>query len=512
MRPVRLFMFCSRRLLVTSIEASPRCALLRHASSASRVAVSAPSCARRWHAVAAASSVGHAAPALRRLPTAADAEAELRAWADSAAGTSSSSKSALALSGKSLVLCVTALQLHEAAAVSQDPTKHTAHFPELVHSYLDALATHIFSRFNSVGKPSAAAVLFADVEASHIRPESLRIAVQYITHKAFRSSSSSATEHVGEGRVTCGAAAELAETLCAERDLELTLEATLALLAGHQISQVHLAAVAAKEVGTAATIAAMVPHVESTCHYVGHVVDLIAKPLNAPLAPALNLPPAKRDFWAQTARQLTSGLYVALLSAQSEVADAQLIKQMFRDLLRRVYGAEGGKFGVSRSLHYMLTVAVPCLLKSFAVVVDIMQQRHCATREKAVAKAVAAASKEEGGASAWPYRRSASASCSVSSRSKKSISAEMRGLAAAAGATNVGPSSEKMRRATLLVLLTAGVLYLISSRTNTLLAPTPSYLSAQRAPATEQTSDRDVMKTYTKLSAMAASATAPQLR
>ncbi|KAG5502653.1 hypothetical protein JIQ42_05722 [Leishmania sp. Namibia] len=510
MRSVQLSLACSCGLLLTSIDASPRFALPGHPIPASRIAVSALSCSRRWHTAAAAPSVGHVTPALRRLPTAADAEAELQAWVKSAAGTSSSATSALALSGKSLVLCVTALQLHEAAAVTQASTKSSTRFTELVHPYLSALAMHIFTHCNSSGKPSAAAVLYADVESSHIRPESLRIAVQYLAHKAFRSSSSSSPSvGDGESHVRCDTAAERAEALGAERDLELTLEATLALLAGHQISQVHLAAVAAKEVGTAATTAAMVPHVESTCHYVSHVVALISKPLPSTSAAAISLPPAKRDFWTQTAKQLTSELYVALLYAQSDCTDAQLIRQMFRGLLRRVYGAEGGKFGLSRSLHYMLTVATPYLLKSFTVIMGILQQQQCAAAERAAAKAVAAASKEGSSVSARTYCSSTTASSSASPRSKNSVCAKARGLVAAAAA----PSSEKMHRVTLLVLLVAGALYLVSSRTNPLSVAAPSSLSSQWTSATgEQTSDKEAMQTYTKLCAMAASATAPQLK
>ncbi|KAG5506794.1 hypothetical protein GH5_06009 [Leishmania sp. Ghana 2012 LV757] len=511
MRSVQLSLACSCGLLLTSIDASPRFALPGHPIPASRIAVSALSCSRRWHTAAAAPNVGHVTPALRRLPTATDAEAELQAWVKSAAGTSSSETSALALSGKSLVLCVTALQLHEAAAVTQASTKSSTRFTELVHPYLSALAMHIFTRCNSSGKPSAAAVLYADVESSHIRPESLRIAVQYLAHKAFRSSSSSSSPSVGDGEshVRCDTAAERAEALGAERDLELTLEATLALLAGHQISQVHLAAVAAKEVGTAAMTAAMVPHVESTCHYVSHVVALISKPLPSPSAADISFPPAKRDFWTQTAKQLTSELYVALLYAQSDCTDAQLIRQMFRGLLRRVYGAEGGKFGLSRSLHYMLTVAAPYLLKSFTVIMGILQQQQCAAAERAAAKAVAAASKEGSSVSARTYCSSTTASSSDSPRSKNSVCAKARGVVAAAAA----PSSEKMHRATLLVLLVAGALYLVSSRTNPLSVAAPSSLSSQRTFATEeQSSDKEAMKMYTKLCAMAASATAPQLK
>ncbi|KAG5480408.1 hypothetical protein LSCM4_06174 [Leishmania orientalis] len=508
MRSVQLSLACSCGLLLTSIDASPRFALPGHPIPASRIAVSALSCSRRWHTATAAPNVGHVTPALRRLPTAADAEAELQAWVKSAAGTSSSETSALALSGKSLVLCVTALQLHEAAAVTQASTKSSTRFTELVHPYLSALAMHIFTRCNSSGKPSAAAVLYADVESLHIRPESLRIAVQYLAHKAFRSSSSPSVGD-GESHVRCETAAERAEALGAERDLELTLEATLALLAGHQISQVHLAAVAAKEVGTAATTAAMVPHVESTCHYVSHVVALISKPLPSPSAAAISLPAAKRDFWTQTAKQLTSELYVALLYAQSDCTDAQLIRQMFRGLLRTVYGAEGGKFGLSRSLHYMLTVAAPYLLKSFTVVMGILQQQQCAAAERAAAKAVAAASKEGLSVSARTYCSSTTASSSDSPRSKNSVCAKARGVVAAAAA----PSSEKMHRVTLLVLLVAGALYLVSSRTNPLSVAAPSSLSSQRTFATEeQTSDKEAVQTYTKLCAMAASATAPQLK
>ncbi|KAG5480739.1 hypothetical protein CUR178_05874 [Leishmania enriettii] len=509
MRSVQLSLACSCGLLLTSIDSSQRFALTRHPIPASRIAVSALSCSRRWRTAVAAPSVGHVTPALRRLPTAADAEAELQAWIKSAAGTSSYATSALALSGKSLVLCVTALQLHEAAAVTQDSTKSSTRFTELVHPYLSALAMHIFTRCNSSGKPSAAAVLYADVESSHIRPESLRIAVQYLAHKAFRSSSSSPSVGDGESHIRCDTAAECAEALGAERDLELTLEATLALLAGHQISQVHLAAVAAKEVGTAATTAAMVPHVESTCHYVSHVVALISKPLSSPSAVTISLPPAKRDFWTQTAKQLTSELYVALLYAQSDCTDAQLIRQMFRGLLRRVYGAEGGKFGLSRSLHYMLTVSAPYLLKSFTVIMGILQQQQCAAAERAAAKALAAASKEGSSVSARMYCSRSTASSSDSPCSKNSVCAKARGVVATSGA----PSSEKVHRVTLLVLLVAGALYLVSSRTNPLSMAAPSSLSSQRAFATEeQTSDKEAMQTYTKLCAMAASATAPQLK
>ncbi|CAJ1988389.1 hypothetical protein conserved [Leishmania donovani] len=501
MRSVQFPMIRSCGLVLASIEASPRRALSGRPSVASRTAVVALLCSRRWHAVAAAPSAGYAAPAARRLPTAAEAEAELQAWASSAAGSST-----LALSGKSLVLCVAALQLHEAAAATQDSKTSSTSFTELVHRYLGALAMHIYKRFNAPGKPSAAAVLYADVESAHIRSESLQASVQYLAHKAFQSSVSSASVRDGAGQVTGGTAADLADTLSAERDLELTLEATLALLAGHQISQVHLAAVAAKEVGTAATAAAMVPHAESTCHYIGNVVALISKPLQAPPtssaepAAALSLPPAKREFWAHTAKRLTSVLYVALLSAQSNFTDAQLIGQMFRDLLRRVYGAEGGTFGMRRSLHYTLTVAVPYVLKSFAMILDVFQQQQRAAAERAAAAKAAAAAEKGFGASPRAPSISTSASSTGSPRPRKGVSTKAPGSAAA-----VGPSSEKMHRATLLVLCVAAMLYIGSSRSNLFSAATPSSSSSQLATATvEPAADREVMQTYKKLSAMAA--------
>ncbi|CAG9573169.1 hypothetical protein LMJF_20_0990 [Leishmania major strain Friedlin] len=503
MRCVQLPMIRSCGLVLASIEASPRHALSGCASVASRTVVTALLCSRRWHAGAAAPSNGYAARAARRLPTAAEAEAELQAWASSAAGSST-----LALTGKSLVLSVAALQLHEAAAATQDSTTSSTSSTELVHRYLGALAMHIYKHFNTAGKPSAAAVLYADVESAHIRPESLQVSVQYLAHKAFQRSISSASARDGAGQVTRRTAADLADTLSAERDLELTLEATLVLLAGHQILQVHLAAVAAKEVGTASTAAAMVPHAESTCYYVGNVVALISKPLQAPPTPsvepaaALSLPPAKREFWAQTAKQLSSVLYVALLSAQSNVTDAQLIGQMFRDLLRRVYGVEGGTFGMRRALHYTLTVTVPYVLKSFAVILDVFQQQQRAAAERA-----AAAAEEGFGASAPTNSRNTSASSTGSLRPKKRVSTK-----AAGSATAVGPSSEKVHRATLLVLCVAAVLYMGSSRSDLFSAATPSSSSSsQLTAAMVQAADRGHANIQEALRHGSASATAPQL-
>lgn len=504
MRSVQLPMIRSCGLVLALIEASPRRALSGRLSFASRTAVAALLCSRRWHADVAPPSAEYAAPTARHLPTAAEAEAELQAWVSSAEGSST-----LALSGKSLVLCVAALQLHEAAAATQNSTTSSTSLTELVHRYLGALAMHIYKRFNAPGKPSAAAVLYADVGSAHIRPESLQASVQYLAHNAFRSSVSSASVREDASQVARGTATDLADTLGAERDLELTLEATLALLAGHQISQVHLAAVAAKEVGTAATTAAMLPHAESTCYYISNVVALISKPLQAPPTPSVapaavwSLPPAKREFWTHTAKQLTSVLYVALLSAQSNFTDAEHVRQMFRDLLRRVYGAEGGTFGMMRSLHYTLTVAVPYVLKSFAMILSVFQQQQ----QRAAAERAAAA-KDGLGASARANSMSTSASSTGFPWPQKVVSAKAPGPV-----TAVGPSSEKMHWATLLVLCVAAVLYMVSSRSDLFFAATLSSSSSRLTSATvEQGADREIMQTHKKLSAMAASATAPQLK
>ncbi|GET88158.1 hypothetical protein, unknown function [Leishmania tarentolae] len=514
MRCVHLAMIRGGGLLLTSIKASPYRALSGRPSSTPSTAVATLSCSRRWHTAAVAASAGHAAPAVRCLPTAEEAEAELQTWVSSMAGSSSLPTSRPALSGKSLVLCVAALQLHEAAAATQARTTSSTNLAELVHRYLGALAMHIYKHFNAAGKQNAAAALYADVESAHIRPESLQTSVQYLAHKAFRSSASKASARQGTAQVTPETAADVADTLSAERDLELTLEATLALLAGHQISQLYLAAVAAKETGAAATTAAMVPHAQSTCYHISNVVALISKPLQAQPTPsgepaaALYLSHVKHQFWTQTAKQLTSMLYVALLSSQSNFTDAQLIGQMFRGLLRRVYGIEGGTFGIRRSLHYTLTVAVPYVIKSFSMILNIFQQKQHAEAQRAVPAQGTAAAEEGLGASARANSLHTSVFSSGSPRPRQGPSTNARGSATAAGLT-----SEKRHWATLLVLFGAGMLYMMSSRTDLSSETKPSSSASQLTSTTaERTSDGGIMQTYKKLSAMAASATAPQLK
>ncbi|KAG5506465.1 hypothetical protein JKF63_05968 [Porcisia hertigi] len=499
---------------LTSMGISSDCPPTGRPIVASCVAGSALLGSRRGYATTAASNAGGASPAIQRLPTATEADTELQAWVNSAPGTSSSPMSHVSLSGRSFVLCVAALQLHETTPAAQTRNRSSPSFQEQVRRYLCALALHISARFNAPGKPSAAAVLYADVESAHIRPESLRTSLQYLAHEAFRSNRGTAAVSDDGSRITSNSSPTHAEVLIAKRDLELTLEATLVLLEGHQIWQVHHASMEAKKTETATTTAAMMPHAESACYHIRNVVDIISKPLAAPPAPsvavvgqaptaALSLPSPKREFWTRTARQLTSVLYVALLSTQSKSRDAQIMEEMFGDVLRKVYGAEKGKFGMSRSLHYTVTVVLPFVSKSFTMIADMLQRQQRAAAAK----------------NGLGSRRATSGSTGVSSlgssRPRSPLFASVRGPARAADGMKTGSSSERMRQATLLMLCVAAALYMVSSWTELFSWATPS--SSQPPPPSafttaKQTSDRDAMEIYKKLSAMATSATTERMK
>ncbi|KAK7195555.1 hypothetical protein NESM_000483800 [Novymonas esmeraldas] len=401
---------------------------------------------RRWCTGSAA------ATAVRRPPTAAEAEADLQAWTRSTAATASS-PTTLTVSGRSLVRCVAALQLHEAAEGSEREAP--------VREYLHALAQHIYLHHNAAGRPCAASVLLADVESGAVGCESLRSAVQYLAHRAFQHSSGSTS--------TLNVPSPAALT-AAERDLDLSLEATLALLAGHALAQVHATPAEAKETETEVATAAMVPHAESAHFYISNVIALNAVAAGDDDA---TWPSAKRAYWTQEAKQLSSVLYVALLAVQADSVDGQRVGWLLRDVLRRAYGVGDGRFGVVRSAHYIATVAAPYARRSVASIMHVLRQRQ--HRAKAAAE----------------------------------VGRDRQPRAAGGASGSSGSPTDRRRLLTLVVLCAAAVLYLASSSTK-VLAAMPSWTSSSSSTAASATAPAgDSHNTYKRLTAMAASATAP---
>ena len=425
-----------------------------------------------------------------RLSTAAEATAELQRWIDSLAhGTASSTK--LVLSGKSLVACVAALQLQEA----QSATTAAA---SPVQQYQAALARHVYTQCNAAGKPRAAWQLFEDVERNVLCAETLHTSVHYLQHNAFRATPHGAPRS-SEGEGQTAAAPDNYEARCAARDLELTFEAIEVLLAGWQISGIHRAAAADGEVASPSTTAAMVPPAESAAFYIGTIMHLLKEPLSgceaqmqpsAAPSPFLTLPPVKQQFWAQSAQQLTTVLYLALLVTNANTTDAQLVNQAFRDTVRKVYGVPTDRFGVVRSLHYMFTVVLPYVARSFATILDVVRAQQAQAAREATAAAKAQV----------PPSRSAETKLTASTAKATTTSHTGTGEQNTAGGSggSFGLSSDRVNKITLVVVCLAAVLYIASSNQELL-----STGAAETAQAGE------LHETYQKLSAMATSATAP---
>jgi hypothetical protein len=453
-----------------------------------------------------------------RVSTAAEAVAELQRWIVSFTAPSPSSFPAppttppLVLSGKSLVLCVTALQLQEAQrSTASDEVSGVAAADQPVQQYLTALAHHVYTQCNATGKPRAAWQLFDDVEKSVLRAEALHMSVHYLQHHAFGSVPRQNHEKNGEEKEKEGAPSTAVvppadfEARCAARDLELTFEAVEVLLAGRQIAEVHRAAVASEEVGLPSTTAAMVPPAEAAAFYIGTVVRLTQAPLmgcegmqgcSGTHSPFLTLPPVKQQFWTQTAQQLTTVLYLALLITNTNTTDAQLVGQAFRDAVRRAYGVPKDSFGVVRSMHYIVTVALPYVARSLTTILDVVRAQQSQAAKEATAAAKARVSQRNSGETTMTQATKKAATPTFS----------MQGDGDQKGSSS-GMSSDRLNKITLVLVCVAAVLYLASSNTELLVLPK----SANSGAATKEASQSaELHETYQKLSAMAASATAPR--
>lgn len=512
-------------------------------------------CSRRWYATAHASSSAGAkaaaatdatsspststtATTFARLSTATEAAAELQRWLNTLTEHESNNASSVALpvlTGKSLVLCVAALQLGEAQGPQeqqqQDASsseKRAAGDAPPVQQYLTALARHVYTQCNAHGKPRAAWALFDDVEKSVIRAEALHTSLHYLQHHAFGSvtmpgSSSSSTAEEPKLQRATQAPTEY-EARCAARDLELTFEAVEVLLAGRQIAEIHREAALVEEVGSPSTTAAMVPPAEAAAFYIGTVVRLTHDPLPgcegdaarlpANASPFLSLPPAKQQFWTQSAQQLTTVLYLALLITNTNTTDAQLVNQVFRDAVRKVYGVPTDRFGVVRAMHYMVTVALPYVTRSFATLMDVVRAQQAQAAKEATAAAKANAQRTSG-ETKLTNASSASAAGAAAKKKKGSPSFSQQGDHTSGGKSsskgNEGPgegslSSDRMNKITLVFVCVAAIVYLASANREKLF---PAAISS-RANADDASRDKDLQHTYQKLSAMAASATALQ--
>ncbi|KPA75291.1 hypothetical protein ABB37_08592 [Leptomonas pyrrhocoris] len=493
---------------------------------------------RRWYATAAAkpaSTPAAATPAattFSRLSTAAEAAAELQRWVGSVsdigtATTTSDGTPPLVLSGKSLVLCVTALQLREAEHTIQLRSSRTingssnsdaksgsgaAAPPSLVQQYLTALARHVYVHCNAGGKPHAAWQIFADVEKNALCADVLYTALHFLQHHAFDGAPQPASARHSEGEQQTPADYD---AKCAARDLEVTFEAVEVLLAGWQIAEVHRVAAAAAAVGSPSTTAAMVPAAEAAAFYIGAVVHLAHAPLGCgatpPAAtttttgtattrpsPFLTLPPAKQQYWQQAAQQLTTVLYLALLVTNTSTTDALLVNQAFRGAVRAAYDVPTTRFGVVRSMHYMVTVAVPYVARSMSTILDVVR-----AQQTEAARAAAAAVK------ATQQQRTLA---DTSKRAMPTFAQKGRGgegqREAAAGGGGTGRSSDRMNKLTLVIVCVAAVVYMASSNTELLW-----WSAGDTSPSADKEEQQasELHQTYQKLSAMATSATAPQI-
>ncbi|KPI85039.1 hypothetical protein ABL78_5901 [Leptomonas seymouri] len=478
----------------------------------------------RWYATA--TTTGTAAS---RLSTAAEATAELQHWISfiSCNSPSSCSSAAVAaadprvLSGKSLVLCVAALQLHEAQRKAESANRSSEDKPALVQQYLAALAYHVYTQCNANGKPHAAWLLFDDVKKNVICAEALHTSLHYLQHHAFQS----APLHGGKRQEVCGTAQANAETeapadyegKCAARDVELTFEAVEVLLVGHAISEIHRAAAASEKVVSPSTTAAIVPHAEAAAFYIGNLASLIQSPLHgcealqtATAFPTsfLFLSPAKQQYWKHTAQQLTTELYLALLVTNTHTADAQLVSQAFRAAVRAAYGIPVGRFGLMRSMHYVLTIALPYVARSISTIWGVLRAQQAQTAKEAIAAAKSkmpppSRHKQKQWASKEAFL--ARASMATASMSAKRDSGREGSESGAPGSGGRRMSSDRMNKITLAVVCVAAVVYMTSSKTE--LSPAGNVKpGADKEPLQSSA----LHQTYQRLCATAVSTTALQ--